>query len=101
MTLMKLSVIFEDGTIVVDEVAIKAGDRLVAPDPNFRAVQWLGENGWVEVFQGDRIWLTNEADVVSYVTLFNTIVIERQAAAEAQAQAEAAARAAQNESVTA
>jgi hypothetical protein len=100
---MKLSVIFEDKMIVVDGVSLKVDERLVAPDPNFRAVQWLGENGWIEVFQGDRIWLTNEADVVSYVTLFNTIVIEQQAAAEAWAQAEraAAAAAAQNGSVTA
>lgn len=100
---MKLSVIFEDKMIVVDGVSLKVDERLVAPDPNFRAVQWLGENGWIEVFQGDRIWLTNEADVVNYVTLFNTIVIEQQAAAEAQAQAEraAAAAAAQNGSVTA
>jgi hypothetical protein len=100
---MKLSVIFEDKMIVVDGVSLKVDERLVAPDTNFRAVQWLGENGWIEVFQGDRIWLTNEADVVSYVTLFNTIVIEQQAAAEAWAQAEraAAAAAAQNGSVTA
>lgn len=54
---MKLSVIFEDGTIVRDGVAV-IGLPLVY-DPNWKALQWNGDRGWIETKKGDDIRITD------------------------------------------
>jgi hypothetical protein len=64
---MKVSVIFEDGVIVVDKVSCTGFTFSV--DPNWRALQWDGQRGWIEVHHGERVWLTDEADVQPYIDM--------------------------------
>lgn len=63
---MKVSVIFEDGVVVVDGVS-RRGIDLQDADPNWHALQWLGDRGWIEVKHGDRIWLSNISSVQSFI----------------------------------
>lgn len=90
---MKLTVNFEDRTLVLDGVAVVADQRLTPPNVNSRVIQWLGQSGWIEVYQGNRVWLSSETSVAPYVQLYNTLVAEAQAAQEARLAAELAARA--------
>jgi hypothetical protein len=92
---MKLVVNFEDKMLVLDGVGFHAGDRLSSPDANFRVIQWTGQGGWIEVYQGERIWLTEATDMSQYVQLFNQMAAEAQAVADAIAAADAAAVAAE------
>lgn len=69
---MRVTVIFEDSVIIVDNVAKRPFD-FSAVDPNWHALQWGGEEGWIEVKQGDRLWLDTDEKVVPFVTMFNTI----------------------------
>lgn len=58
---MKLTVIFEDNIIVIDGEAADFQPGQISPkDPNHRVIQWKETHGWIEVYEGERIWL--EAD---------------------------------------
>lgn len=89
---MKVSVIFEDKTIVVDGVAVIA-PSLLPSDANHRALQWNNDRGFIEVHQGDRVWLTDIAVVQPYIDLHSQIIAEQIAAAKAAAEAAAKAAA--------
>lgn len=88
---MKLSVNFEDSVVVCNGLGFSAKNRLQSPDANYRALQWMGENGWIEVYHGERIWLTSEADVQPYVDLHAQLGNEAIEKALAEAAAEDAA----------
>lgn len=70
---MKLSVVFEDGTIVKDG-ASKSGFAFDLVDPNWHALQWLGSEGWIEVKQGERIWLSTDETPLLLAELFDAQV---------------------------
>ena len=67
---MIVSVIFDDGAIVVDREA-RMGFDFSTVDSNWHALQWGGASGWIEVKQGDRIWLETDELVQPFVTMFN------------------------------
>lgn len=67
---MKVTVIFEDGVILVDRQA-KFGFTFPDADPNWRVIQWQDDHGWIEVHQGDRVWLDNDTLVQPYVEMWN------------------------------
>jgi len=69
---MKVSVIFEDGVIVVDRVSRAKFTFNV--DANWRALQWDNNRGWIEVTQGERIWITDLAAVQPYIDMYNAAV---------------------------
>lgn len=56
---MKVTVIFADRTVYVDGVHRQV--VLPAFDPNWRALQWSGDEGNIEVYRGDGIYLANPA----------------------------------------
>lgn len=65
---MKVTVIFEDNVIVVDgKPATFPVGYLVKENPNYRVLQWGGENGYIEVHKGDRIWLDTFDLVIPFV----------------------------------
>lgn len=81
---MKLTVLFSDRTIVLDGDAYRNDKLVVRDDPNHRVIQWddrnsngVGEdgeklptgNGWIEVYQGDKIWLGDLRLVQKWVEL--------------------------------
>lgn len=68
---MKVTVVFEDGVIVVD-LAPKFGFVFEGIDPNWRVIQWQDDRGWVEVHHGDRLWITEPAFVQPYIDLWNS-----------------------------
>lgn len=65
---MEVSIVFEDGLIVVDRTA-RYGLDLSGHDPNWRAIQWRGDHGWIEVCHGERIWLSGIALVQPFIDL--------------------------------
>lgn len=67
---MKVTVIFEDGAIIVD---LKPKFEFVfkSIDPNWRVIQWQGDCGWVEVHHGDRLWITDPSFIQPYIDLWN------------------------------
>lgn len=65
---MKVSVLFEDGVIVVDGVA-RQGFDLAGYDPNWSAIQWQGDYGWIEVHHGERGWLLKISTVQPLIAL--------------------------------
>ena len=65
---MKVSVIFEDDTVVVDDVA-RNDINLQDTDPNWHALQWLEDRGWIEVKHGDRIWLSDISSVQTFIDM--------------------------------
>jgi hypothetical protein len=65
---MKVSVIFEDGVIIVDNVP-KSGFVFADIDPNWRVVQWQDVRGWIEVHHGDREWLTDVSVVQPFIDM--------------------------------
>lgn len=76
---MKLSVNFEDSYISKDGKSMSAKDRLPAVDPNYRVLQWVGTAGWIEVYDGERIWLSHEGAISLYVEIFDTLAAEEEA----------------------
>lgn len=66
---MKVSVIFEDGTIVVDRVS-KSGFVFNDTDPNWRVIQWDENCGWIEVCSGERVWLADISTVQPFVDMY-------------------------------
>jgi len=66
---MKVTVVFEDGVILVDKEA-KSGFDLSGSDPNWRVIQWQDDHGWIEVHRGDRVWLNSQAAVQPYVDMW-------------------------------
>lgn len=72
---MKVSVLFEDSVIVKDGEA-KHGFDFSAVDPNWHALQWFGTEGWIEVKQGDRIWLDSIETVQPFIDMHEAMVIE-------------------------
>lgn len=68
---MRVSIIFEDGVIVLDQVA-RSGFNFSQVDPNWRALQWLGDEGWIEVHRGDRVWLSDTNVVQSFIEMYNS-----------------------------
>jgi hypothetical protein len=70
---MKVSVVFEDGAIVVDKVA-QTGFDLSSVDPNWRALQWADNRGWIEVHNGERIWLKDLATVQPFIDMHTAAV---------------------------
>lgn len=75
---MKLSVIFPDKYIVVDGVPMLA-PTLAPPDPNYRVIQWLGDKGWIELYEGERIWLDSDETLSAYFALHATLKAARDA----------------------
>ena len=76
---MKLTVNFVDKYVVKDGVPMFAGARLVNPDANYRVIQWLDTKGWIEVYEGERVWLDTDASLTSYVALYDQLKAERDA----------------------
>ena len=68
---MKVTVVFEDGVILVDRQA-RSGFTLINADPNWRVIQWQDDHGWIEVHKGDRVWITDFSFVQPYVDLWNS-----------------------------
>lgn len=68
---MKVTVVFEDGVIVVDLVP-KFGFIFEGIDPNWRVIQWRDDHGWIEVHKGDRVWITDFSLVKPYADLWNS-----------------------------
>lgn len=66
---MKVTVVFEDGVILVDNDA-KQGFTFSGQDENWRVIQWYGQNGWIEVYRGDRIWLDSIDVVQPYIDMW-------------------------------
>ena len=72
---MKVTVVFEDGVILVDRVS-KSGFAFQGVDPNWRVIQWQDDHGWVEVHHGDRVWIVDFSFVEPYVALWNNVTSE-------------------------
>jgi len=72
---MKVTVVFEDGVIVVDLVP-KFGFVFEGIDPSWLVIQWQGDYGWVDVKHGDRLWITDPAFVQPYIDLWNSKPLE-------------------------
>lgn len=62
---MKVSVILEDNTIVVDGIAFEL-QNMPTYDPNWRAIQWMDEKGWIEQHRGGSLYI----DSLEYVQPF-------------------------------
>lgn len=62
---MRVTVIFDDGTVYVDEVARQV--PLPAADPNWRALQWYGARGDVELREGPSFAFRDPFIVQPYV----------------------------------
>ena len=67
---MKVTVVFEDGVIVVDLVP-KFGFVFEGIDPNWRVIQWQDDRGWIEVHTGERLWLTDITVVQPFIDMYN------------------------------
>lgn len=67
---MKVTVVFEDGVILVDRVP-KSGFVFTDIDPNWRVIQWQDDRGWIEVHSGERLWLTDIAVVQPFIDMYN------------------------------
>lgn len=48
---MKVSIIPEDSMVIIDGVA-KSGIDLSSIDPSYHAIQWYGDRGEIEVYDG-------------------------------------------------
>jgi hypothetical protein len=70
---MKVSVVFEDGVIVVDGIA-RHGFDLSGHDPNWSAIQWQGDHGWIAVHHGERVWLSGISPVQPFIYMFEAFV---------------------------
>jgi hypothetical protein len=70
---MKISVVFEDGVIVVDGIA-RHGFDLSGHDPNWSAIQWQGDHGWIAVQHGERVWLSGISPVQPFIDLYDAFV---------------------------
>jgi hypothetical protein len=82
---MKLTVIFEDGSIIIDGEA-RAGFDLSGLPPEYRALQWDSEkgSGWIELaVAGEPISLSDPAAVDPFVALHQARLSEEAAAAAA------------------
>lgn len=66
---MKVTVIFEDGVIVVDLVP-KSEFVFEGIDPNWRVIQWQEDHGWIEVHHGERVWLSDISAVQPFIDLY-------------------------------
>jgi len=62
---MRLTVIIEDATVLVDGEARQV--TMPSCDPNWTAIQWYGANGTIEVKAGDRIWLESDTALAPFV----------------------------------
>lgn len=62
---MRVTVIFEDMSVVVDGVGRTV--TMPAYDPNWHALQWYGQHGTIEVKVGDRIWLETDELVQPFI----------------------------------
>ena len=62
---MRVTVIFEDRTIGVDDVFYEFD--AVDGHPNYTALQWYGEHGTIEVKYGDRVWLDSVDTVQPFI----------------------------------
>lgn len=63
---MRITVVFEDDKANVDG-DVRFGLGITPADPNWRVIQWYDDgHGIVEVYQGDRIWLTDFSVVQPY-----------------------------------
>ena len=67
---MKVTVVFEDGVIIVDYDA-KFGFDIPPPDSNWVVIQWQETYGWIEVIHGERVWLTDISVVQPYIDMWN------------------------------
>ena len=67
---MKVTVVFEDGVIVVDGEG-KNGFSFSKQDENWRVIQWQHDHGWIEVYMGDRVWLDSIDIVQPYIDMWN------------------------------
>lgn len=65
---MKATVVFEDGVILVDENP--KFNLQFSQDPNWRVIQWQDDHGWIEVHQGDRLWLDTIDIVQPYIDMW-------------------------------
>lgn len=109
---MKLSVLFSDRSITLNGEAYRNDELVLREDPNHRVIQWDDRNsngvdkdgnelptgnGWIEVYQDDKIWLTDRATVQKWVDLHAEI----KAIHEAEVEAANAARKEQNRAIMA
>jgi hypothetical protein len=62
---VRVTVIFEDDMIGVEGVFYAIPCQ--PADPNSRVIQWTGESGVIEVYQGDRVWLDDIGAVQPYL----------------------------------
>ena len=68
---MKVSVIFPDKTVGVNDVFYVI-PSITPTDPNYSVIQWYDDNhGTIEVYMGDRIWFTDESIVQPYIDAWN------------------------------
>jgi hypothetical protein len=67
---MKVTVVFEDGVILVDGEA-RHGFIFTDVEPNWRVIQWQNNKGWIEVHHGDRPWITDISIVQPYIDMWN------------------------------
>lgn len=67
---MRVTVVFEDGVILLEGIA-KSGFTFTDIDENWRVIQWYGDHGWIEVYRGDRIWLSSIDLVQPFIDLYN------------------------------
>jgi hypothetical protein len=70
---MRVTVIFEDGVIIVDNTP-KSGFTFTGIDSNWRVIQWMGNNGWIEVHRGDRVWLTDISIAQPFIDMYTAQV---------------------------
>ena len=75
---MKTTVVFEDSVIIVDGDA-RHGFVFSGVDPNWRALQWQGSNGWIEVHRGERIWLNDAMHVEPFLQMHAAATISADA----------------------
>lgn len=66
---MKVTVVFEDGVILVNNEP--KFNFQFSQEPNWRVIQWQDDHGWIEVHQGDRIWLDALDKVQPYIDMWN------------------------------
>lgn len=69
---MRFTVIFDDGALIKDSNAI-IGVELIRADPNHSVIQWYGDHGVIEVYEGDRIWLDSVEQVQPYIDLYDAL----------------------------
>ena len=64
---MRLTVLFEDKKIGVNGVFYDF-ETLAPSNPNHRVIQFYPEgHGVIEVYKGDRVWLSNVSPVQAYI----------------------------------